>query len=104
MAQVAGHIVTSKGRARRLFKQLIDKHNVLGVDPPRRKSDDADQVKGVSKRVKKIVLLSPEQAVALIVAPEEPYNLVVLVAASLGLRVEELVALQWDDFDFIGRT
>jgi len=28
----------------------------------------------------------------------------VLVAASLGLRVEELVALQWEDLDFIGRT
>ena len=54
--------------------------------------------------MKKVVLLSPEQVAALITALEEPYNLMVLVAASLGLRVEEVVALQWDDFDFAGKT
>jgi len=34
----------------------------------------------------------------------EPYRTMVLVAGCLGLRVSEIVALQWRDFDFSGRT
>jgi integrase len=95
---------SSKGRARRLLKQLIDK--AMFWELIRRDVNPMTlvKVKGVSKRVKKVVLLNPEEVVALITALEEPYNLMVLVTASLGLRVEEVVALQWDDFDFAGKT
>jgi hypothetical protein len=36
------------------------------------------KVKGVSKRQKKVVLLTPEEVVALIDGPEEPHNLMEL--------------------------
>jgi integrase len=34
----------------------------------------------------------------------EPYRTMVLIAGCLGLRVSEIVALQWRDFDFPGLT
>jgi integrase len=95
---------SSKGRARRLLKQLIDKAMLwkyipLGVNPM-----TLVHVKDSTKRVKKIVMLTPKQVETLIDALEEPYNLMVYIAASLGLRVEEIVALQWDDLDFKDKT
>lgn len=90
---------TSKGRARRLMKQLLDRAMFwemlpLGANPIR-----LVKVKGSSKRQKKPILLTFEEVNALIAALPEPYNLMVLVAAAVGLRVEEVVALQWRDFD-----
>jgi integrase len=96
--------LSSKGRARRLLKQLIDKAMFWEFIHRDVNPITLVKVKGVSKRVKKVVLLNPEQVAALVTSLEEPYNLMVLVAASLGLRVEEVVALQWDDFDFVGKT
>jgi integrase len=95
---------SSKGRAWRLLKQLFDKAMFwelipLGINPM-----TLVKVKGVSKRQKKVVLLTPAQVVALIAGLEEPYSVMVLIAASLGLRVEEIVALQWDDCDFAAKT
>jgi len=31
---------------------------------------------------------------------KEPYRAMVYIAQCLGLRVSEIAALQWDDFDF----
>jgi len=63
---------SSKGRARRLLKQLIGKAMFWELIPRDVNPMTLVKVKGVSKRVKKIVLLSPEQVVALITALEEP--------------------------------
>ena len=65
---------SSKGRARRLLKQLIDKAMFWELIPRSLNPMTLVRVKGVSKRVKKVVLLSPEQVVALIAALEEPYK------------------------------
>jgi integrase len=94
----------SKERARRLLKQLIDKAMFWEMIPSGKNLMTLVKVKGVSKRQKKVVLLTPAQVMALIAALEEPYSTMVYVAASLGLRVEELVALQWNDFDFAAKT
>jgi integrase len=84
-----------KGRALRLLKQLIDKAMSWEMIPGGKNLMTFVKVKGVSKRQKKVVLLTPVQMVTLIAALEEPYSTMVYVAASLGLRVEEVVALQW---------
>jgi len=52
------------------------------------------KVKGSTKRVKPIILLDPAQVWLLIDALDEPYSIMVLIAASLGLRIEEIAALQ----------
>lgn len=95
---------SSKGRARRLLKQLIDKAMFWGLIRIELNPMTLVKVKGVSKRQKKVELLTTAEVAALMAALKEPYSLMVLVAASLGLRVEELVALKWDDFDFPRRT
>jgi integrase len=62
------------------------------------------RVKGGTKRLKTPRVLSPEQFHSLVPLIREPYRTMVLVAGCLGLRVSEIVALQWGDFDFPGLT
>lgn len=95
---------SSKGRARRLLKQLIDKAMYWELIPIVTNPVKLVKVRGVTKRVKKIVLLTPDQVSTLIDALDEPYSIVILISACLGLRIEETAALQWTDFDFPGKT
>jgi integrase len=61
------------------------------------------EIKGVTKRVRKKVVLTVEQYQALLA--ELPYHIqvMVMIAMCLGLRVSEIRALQWPDFDLKGR-
>ena len=94
----------SKGRARRCMKQLIDRAMFWRMIPMRENQMKLIRVKGATKREKAIVLLTIAQVNKLIAALPQPYSLMVLVAASLGLRVEEVIPLQWEDFDLDART
>jgi len=58
------------------------------------------RVKGGTKRLKTPRVLSPDQFESLLRLIREPYRTMVLVAGCLGLRVSEIVALKWGDFDF----
>jgi integrase len=91
---------SSKGRARRLLKQLIDKAMYWELIPTMTNPVKLVKVKGVTKREKQIVLLTLEQALTLIEALKEPYSVMVMISSCLGLRIEETSALQWDDLDF----
>src|SRR6266496_1892384 len=62
------------------------------------------RVKGGTKRQKTPRVLAPEEFYSLLPLIREPYRTMVLIAGCLGLRVSEIVALQWRDFDFRGRT
>ncbi len=62
------------------------------------------RVKGGTKRLKTPRVLAPEEFYSLLPFIREPYRTMVLIAGCLGLRVSEIVALQWRDFDFPGRT
>ncbi|HLH10241.1 MAG TPA: site-specific integrase [Terriglobales bacterium] len=62
------------------------------------------RVKGGTKRLKTPRVLAPEEFHSLLPFIREPYRTMVLIAGCLGLRVSEIVALQWRDFDFPGRT
>ena len=61
--------------------ELVDKNQIKLV-----------RVKGGTKRLETPRVLAP------------PYRTMVLIAGCLGLRVSEIVALQWRDFDFPGGT
>ena len=58
------------------------------------------EIKGVSKRRKKPFILTVKQYKAVVERLEEPYCQMVQVAMCLGLRVSEVLALKWSDFDF----
>ena len=62
------------------------------------------RVKGGTKRLKTPRVLAPDQFHSLLPFLREPYRTMVLIAGCLGLRVSEIVALQWRDFDFPGLT
>jgi integrase len=73
--------------------ELIDKNPIKLV-----------RVKGGTKRLKTPRVLAPEQFHSLLPLIREPYRTMVLIAGCLGLRVSEIVGLQWGDFDFPGFT
>jgi integrase len=62
------------------------------------------RVKGGTKRLKTPWVLTPEQFKSLLPLIREPFRTMVLVAGCLGLRVSEIVALKWADFDFEGQA
>jgi integrase len=62
------------------------------------------RVKGGTRRLKTPRVLTPDQFELLLPLIREPYRTMVLVAGCLGLRVSEIVALKWGDFDFDGLT
>jgi len=49
-------------------------------------------------------VLTVEQFCAILAHLKQPYRTMVIVAQCLGLRVSEIVALKWGDFDFNGRV
>jgi integrase len=58
----------------------------------------------VSKRRKTPFILTVEQNHTVVEQLEEPYKQMVQVAMCLGLRVSEVLALKWSDFDFENLT
>jgi integrase len=62
------------------------------------------RIKGTSKRQKAIPILSQGDFKQLVAALPSPENLMVLLCGALGLRVGEMIALHWTDFDFENGT
>ena len=58
------------------------------------------RIKGGSKRRQRPIVLTVEQFELVVATLREPYRTMVQIAQCLGLRVSEIAALQWDDFDF----
>jgi integrase len=58
------------------------------------------EVRGISKRKKKPLLLTLNQSVQVRESLPEPYRTMVVVAQCTGLRVSEILALKWGDVDF----
>lgn len=63
-----------------------------------------DLVRQSRKRLKVPRVLTPPEFRALLAQLAEPYRAMVLTVACLGLRVSELLGLQWGDFDFENLT
>ena len=62
------------------------------------------KIKGITKREKAIQVLTIEQTQELIKKLPEPFNLMVMVVSMLGLRLSEMLALQWNDVDWNQKT
>lgn len=89
-----------KGLMHRLF-ELAMLWEVIDVD---RNPMDLVEIKGISKRTKKPTVLTVDQFYMILDMLPEPYRTMVLVAQCLGLRVEEVLALDWEDIDLENRS
>lgn len=58
------------------------------------------RVKGCTKRLTTPRVLTVTEFCSLLPHIKEPYRTMIIVAQCLGLRVSEIVALKWSDFDF----
>lgn len=61
------------------------------------------RVPGSSKRLREPNILTIEQFHEVLTLIKEPYRTMCIVAACLGLRISEVLGLQWNDFDFDNR-
>jgi len=61
---------------------------------------DSNDCRNCTKRLKRPRVLTVEEFYKLLPFLEEPYRTMVITAQCLGLRVSEIVALRWSDFDF----
>jgi integrase len=62
------------------------------------------RLRGISKRRKRPLVLTPEQLWTLLERLTEPYKTMVIVAICTGLRVSEILALRWEHIDFERET
>lgn len=58
----------------------------------------------MTKRQKEVVILTPQQTVAIIGSLAEPYSRMVMTVAALDLRYSEMLRLQWTDIDWKENT
>jgi len=58
------------------------------------------EVKGISKRLKKSLILTVGEYFLVLDLLPQPYHTMVVVAQCLGLRAEEVLALHWSDVSF----
>jgi integrase len=58
------------------------------------------RVRDVSKRVREPVVLTVEQFHQVLKHIPEPYRTMCIIGACLGLRISEVLGLQWRDFDW----
>jgi integrase len=87
----------TKGNIKAMMFRLMERAMFWELTPITR---NLVENRGVSKRRKTPFILTVEQYLAVVDQLEEPYKQMVQVAMCLGLRVSEILALKWSDFDF----
>jgi integrase len=90
----------TKAHIKALFFRLFEKAMLWEVIPVQRNPMELVEIKGSTKRRKKPLVLTPDQCVAVLNALAQPHRTMILVAICTGLRVSEILALKWEDFDF----
>lgn len=91
----------SKAHIRGMLRILLDFAMWSGVMAVARNPIELVVVKGASKRSRKPRSLTVKQFQKLIGELEGPFRTMALVAVCFGLRVSELLALQWGDVDWL---
>jgi len=90
----------TKGKIKALMHRLFERAMFWELIPTERNPMGLVEIPGSSRRVKKPVILIVNQYFAILELLVEPYRTMVVVAQCLGLRVSEILALQWPDINF----
>jgi integrase len=91
----------TKQNIKAAFHRMLELSMLWGLLPAQRNPLSLVEIKGGTTRPRrKKLILTPEQFQQLCNLLEEPYKTMVIIAMCLGLRVSEILALKWSDFDF----
>ena len=92
---------TTKASIRTVMSQIFELAALHGyVSAMERNPMSLVKIKGVSKRQKQIQEITTEEFKALVKDLPEHLRVMVVLDGSFGLRISELLALKWADFDF----
>jgi integrase len=90
----------TKGHVKAIMHRLYEKAMLWELVEWQRNPMQLVEIKGISKRKKKPIVLTVEQYYQLLELIPQPYRTMVVVAQCTGLRAEEVLALEWQDIDF----
>jgi integrase len=90
----------TKGHVKALMHRLYEKAMLWELVEWQRNPMQLVEVKGISKRRRKPIVLTVEQYCQILALIPDPYRTMVVVAQCTGLRAEEVLALEWEDIDF----
>ena len=90
----------TKGHVKALMHRLYEKAMLWEMVEWQRNPMELVEIKGISKRQKKPIVLTVEQFYQILELLPQPYRTMVVVAQCTGLRAEEVLALEWQDIDF----
>jgi integrase len=90
----------TKGHVKALMHRLYEKAMLWEMVEWQRNPMQLVEIKGISKRQKKPIVLTVEQFYQILELLPQPYRTMVVVAQCTGLRAEEVLALEWKDIDF----
>lgn len=90
----------TKGHVKALMHRLYEKAMMWEMVEWQRNPMQLVEIKGVSKRRKKPIVLTVEQYYQILAMLPTAYRTMVVVAQCTGLRAEEILALEWEDIDF----
>ena len=90
----------TRGHVRALMHLLFERAMLWGLMDLQRNPVEVVKLRGTSKRQKKPQILSPEQFQALLGHLKDPHRTMVMVAMCTGMRVSEVLALQWEHINF----
>jgi integrase len=90
----------TKGHIKAIMHRLYEKAMLWELVEWQRNPMELVEIKGISKRQKKPIVLTVEQYYQLLELLPQPYRTMVIVAQCTGLRAEEVLALEWRDIDF----
>jgi integrase len=90
----------TKGHFKAVMHRLYEKAMLWELVEWQRNPMELVEIKGISKRQKKPIVLTVEQFYQILELLPQPYCTMVVVAQCTGLRAEEVLALEWQDIDF----
>jgi integrase len=94
----------TKAHIKQLIHRLFEKAMLWGFAPLARNPIDLVELRGVTRRQKRPLILTPDEYEKVQARLPQPYQTMVAVAMCLGLRVSEVLGLKWSDFDFDALT
>lgn len=95
---------STRGKIKALMHRLFERAMFWELIRTERNPMGLVEIPGSSRRWKRPIILTVDQYFAVLELLIEPYRTMVVVAQYLGLRVSEILALQWPDINFAELT